>query len=229
MFLLFDTNLLPKFLIWLTSLLLLHQSCSAQCFCIGTGVLTLTIGFFIPFTVEIGGHWPIKIIFWVRRGNSQPVKALNLCFPRVLCAKHVKDNAIDNLRKSLPQPEVTEIVSKLFGSSGILSSEDQVTFDELRDELTDTYSFLIWSSTCSGPVCDIPGFLDFGTTIVTSHTTMWSSGVLTGSSRNYPIWSQNCMNSNKTSRNDRDALHDTGKYTDNYLRHRCWLPARRSG
>jgi hypothetical protein len=70
------------------------------------------------------------------------VKALNLCFPRatrVLCAKHLKNNTIDNLRKSLPQPEVTEIVSKLFGPSGILSSEDQVTFDELRDELTDTY------------------------------------------------------------------------------------------
>ena len=70
------------------------------------------------------------------------VKALNLCFPRatrVLCAKHLKDNAIDNLRKSLPKPEVTEIVSKLFGPSGILSSEDQVTFDELRDELTETY------------------------------------------------------------------------------------------
>jgi hypothetical protein len=27
---------------------------------------------------------------------------------------------------------------------------------------------------------------------------MWSSGVLTGSSRNYLIWSQNCMISNKT-------------------------------
>jgi hypothetical protein len=53
--------------------------------------------------------------------------------------KHLKDNAIDNLRKSLPQPEVIEIVSKLFGPSGILSSEDQVTFDELRDELTDTF------------------------------------------------------------------------------------------
>ena len=34
---------------------------------------------------------------------------------------------------------VTDIVSKLFGPSGILSLEDQVTFDELRDELTDTY------------------------------------------------------------------------------------------
>jgi hypothetical protein len=48
------------------------------------------------------------------------VKALNLCFPRatrVLCAKHLKDNAIDNLRKSLPQPEVIEIVSKLFGAT----------------------------------------------------------------------------------------------------------------
>jgi hypothetical protein len=46
-----------------------------------------------------------------------------------------------------------------------------------------------------------------------SHTTMWSSGVLTGSSRNYPIWSQNCMISNKTSRNVKGALHDTGKYS----------------
>ena len=75
--------------------------------------------------------------------NSQLLRLLTcVFFPRatcVLCAKHLKDNAIDNLRKSLPQPVVTDIVSKLFGPSGILSLEDQVTFDELRDELTDTY------------------------------------------------------------------------------------------
>jgi hypothetical protein len=41
-------------------------------------------------------------------------------------------------------------------------------------------------------------FLDFGTTIVASHTTMWSSGLLTGSSINFLIWSQICMISNKT-------------------------------
>ena len=70
------------------------------------------------------------------------VKAVNLSFPngtRVLCAKHLKDNAIVNLGKSLPQPEVTKIITKLFGESGILASEDQVTFDEIRDELTHSY------------------------------------------------------------------------------------------
>jgi hypothetical protein len=59
-------------------------------------------------------------------------KAVHLSFPnatRVLCAKHLKDNAIVNLGKSLPQPEVTKIITKLFGESGILASEDQVTFD----------------------------------------------------------------------------------------------------
>ena len=58
------------------------------------------------------------------------VKAVNLSFPnatRVLCAK------------SLPQPEVTKIITKLFGESGILASEDQVTFNEIRDELTHSY------------------------------------------------------------------------------------------
>jgi hypothetical protein len=70
------------------------------------------------------------------------VKAVHLSFPnatRVLCAKHLKDNAIVNLGKSLPQPEVTKIITKLFGESGILASEDQVTFDEIRDELTHSY------------------------------------------------------------------------------------------
>ena len=52
---------------------------------------------------------------------------------------HLKDNAIVNLGKSLPQPEVTKIITKLFGESGILASEDQVTFDEIRDELTHSY------------------------------------------------------------------------------------------
>ena len=52
---------------------------------------------------------------------------------------HLKDNTIVNLGKSLPQPEVTKIISKLFGESGILALEDQVTFDEIRDELTHSY------------------------------------------------------------------------------------------
>jgi hypothetical protein len=66
----------------------------------------------------------------------------NLSFPNttcVLCAKHLKDNAIVNLGKSLPQPEVTKIITKLFGESGILASEDQVMFDEIRDELPHSY------------------------------------------------------------------------------------------
>ena len=52
---------------------------------------------------------------------------------------HLKDNTIVNLGKSLPQPEVIKIISKLFGESGILALEDQVTFDEIRDELTHSY------------------------------------------------------------------------------------------
>ena len=64
------------------------------------------------------------------------VKGVNLSFPnatRVLCVKQLKDNAIVNLGKSLPQPEVTKIISKLSGESGILASEDQVTFDHSYD------------------------------------------------------------------------------------------------
>jgi hypothetical protein len=62
--------------------------------------------------------------------------SVHLSFPnatRVLCAKHLKDNAIVNLGKSLRQPEVTKIITKLFGESGILASEDQVTIDEIRE------------------------------------------------------------------------------------------------
>jgi hypothetical protein len=35
--------------------------------------------------------------------------------------------------------EITKIISKLFGESGILASEDQVTFDKIRDKLTHSY------------------------------------------------------------------------------------------
>ena len=53
------------------------------------------------------------------------VKAVNVSFPNatcVLCAKHLNDNAIVNRGKSLFQPEVTNIISKLFGESDILAS-----------------------------------------------------------------------------------------------------------
>jgi len=77
------------------------------------------------------------------------VKAMNLSFPnatRVLCAKHLKDNAVVNLSKSLPEPEVTKLVNQLFGPSGILSSEDQITFDEIRQELTDAHDIAYLSN-----------------------------------------------------------------------------------
>ena len=61
-------------------------------------------------------------------------------FPtRLLCAKHLKDNAPDNLSKSLPQPEVTKILDRLFGADNILSSTDELTFDEIGSELTNRY------------------------------------------------------------------------------------------
>ena len=51
----------------------------------------------------------------------------------------LKDNAVDNLRKSLPQLEVTKILDRLFCADGILSSTDELTFDEISSELTDRY------------------------------------------------------------------------------------------
>jgi hypothetical protein len=74
--------------------------------------------------------------------ESASLKTMALSFPhatRLLCTKHLKDNAADNLRKSLPQPEVTIILDRLFGADGILSSRDELTFDKIGSELTDRY------------------------------------------------------------------------------------------
>ena len=68
--------------------------------------------------------------------------AMALSFPhatRLLCTKHLKDNAADNLRKSPPQPELTTNLDKLFGADGILSSTDELTLNEIGSELTDRY------------------------------------------------------------------------------------------
>ena len=46
-------------------------------------------------------------------------KAIDICFPqttRVLCAKHLKDNAVNQLSKCLPQPEV----NRIFVNSSVL-------------------------------------------------------------------------------------------------------------
>jgi hypothetical protein len=140
--------------------------------------------------------WPIltrRILYWGQMRSFAVVKGVNLSFlnaMRVLCAKHLKDNAIVNLGKSLPQPEVTKIISKLSGESGILASEDQVTFDEIRDDMTSptclTGCFPTWSSSLSSLGYDTPVCLVYGTTTVTSRTTMLLSGIPTGLSRSCP-------------------------------------------
>jgi hypothetical protein len=81
-------------------------------------------------------------LIWGSDEESASFKAMALPFPlatRLLCAKHLKDNAPDNLSKSLPQPEVTTILNILFGADGILSSTHELTFDEIGSELTDRY------------------------------------------------------------------------------------------
>ena len=81
--------------------------------------------------------WPIltrRILYSGQMRSLLQLRQLAYRFPM-----HLKDNAIVNLGKSLPQTEVTKIISKLFGESGILASEDQVTFDKIRDELTHSY------------------------------------------------------------------------------------------
>jgi hypothetical protein len=83
-----------------------------------------------------------NFIFWSDE-ESASLKAMALSFPhatRLLCIKHLKDNAADNLRKTLPQPEVTIIVERLCGADGILSSRDELTFDKIGSELTDRYA-----------------------------------------------------------------------------------------
>jgi hypothetical protein len=62
----------------------------------------------------------VRLLSKLTFGKLRGVKKHELT--RVLCAKHLKDNAIVNRGKSLSQPEVTNIISKLFGESDILAS-----------------------------------------------------------------------------------------------------------
>ena len=103
------------------------------------------------------------------------VKAVHLSFPnatRVFCAKHLKDNAIVNLGKSLPQPEVTKIITKLFGESvfWLQKTRSRSTRFAMSWPTHMTYStcltgcFPIWSSSLTSLGYDAPVCLVYGTT-----------------------------------------------------------------
>lgn len=49
------------------------------------------------------------------------------------------EESADNLRKNLPQPELTTNLDRLFGADCILSSTDELTFNEIGSEMTDRY------------------------------------------------------------------------------------------
>ena len=101
-------------------------------------------------------------------------KAIDICFPqatRVLRAKRLKDNALNNFRKCLPQPQVNHIIYKLYSPNGILSAETATTFTEMPQELSHTHIHIwhiyngylqIWRSICFSPNSNITGYHNNG-------------------------------------------------------------------
>ncbi|KAK3103000.1 hypothetical protein FSP39_015680, partial [Pinctada imbricata] len=84
-----------------------------------------------------------KIVFG-SDGEKAVLNAIQSCFPNAvhtLCTRHLKENLTHNLRKTLPQPEATVIVNKIFNKqSGLLSIDDQITYMEVEGEIQEDHN-----------------------------------------------------------------------------------------
>jgi hypothetical protein len=72
--------------------------------------------------------------------ESGLTKALDSVFPeatRLLCTKHMKDNVSEYLKNSLSSTDKqrSEIISKLFGSNGLVAAEDAFEFESKSENL----------------------------------------------------------------------------------------------
>ena len=71
------------------------------------------------------------------------INAIKACFPQsthILCIKHLKDNARENLRKTQLQPVVNTILHKIFNEDGLLHSNCEIVYNELERELKQQYN-----------------------------------------------------------------------------------------
>jgi transposase-like protein len=71
------------------------------------------------------------------------IKAITACFPQakhMLCTRHLKENARENLRKNYTQPIVSEILSKIFDAGGLLNAKGLIVYNELEAELQQTFN-----------------------------------------------------------------------------------------
>ena len=72
--------------------------------------------------------------------ESGLTKALDSVFPeatRLLCTKHMKDNVSEYLKNSLSSTDKqrSDIISKLFGSNGLVAAEDCFEFESKSENL----------------------------------------------------------------------------------------------
>ncbi len=83
-----------------------------------------------------------KIVFGSDQEQAM-VNAIEDCFPdatHILCTRHLKDNARENLRKTQPQPIVAQILTKLFDAGGLLDCDGLVAYNEVESEIKENYN-----------------------------------------------------------------------------------------
>ena len=71
-----------------------------------------------------------SIIFGTDQETGE-INAIKACFPQsthILCIKHLKDNARENLRKTQLQPVVNTKLHKIFNEDGLLHSNSEIVY-----------------------------------------------------------------------------------------------------
>ncbi|CAC5405449.1 unnamed protein product [Mytilus coruscus] len=77
--------------------------------------------------------------------NGGLTKALDSVFPnatRLLCTKHIKDNVSDHLKNKIGSndKERIEVLDSIFGSTGLITAQDQDEFNEKATNISARYS-----------------------------------------------------------------------------------------
>ena len=91
---------------------------------------------------KLKGVQQSSIIFGTDQETGE-INAIKACFPQsthILCIKHLKDNARENLRKTQLQPVVNTILHKIFNEDGLLHSNCEIVYNELERELKQQYN-----------------------------------------------------------------------------------------
>ncbi|KAK3085100.1 hypothetical protein FSP39_024223 [Pinctada imbricata] len=76
-------------------------------------------------------------------GEIPLIQAIQACFPtaqHILCTRHLEENALRNFSsQNVPEKTRNEIIRKIFGTSGLLSSSSRVSYLEREQEILEEF------------------------------------------------------------------------------------------